>query len=46
MRESTVMLLVAGDLRVALASTHLPLRDVPDSLTRKGLRKGTASPCR
>ena len=34
-----VMLLVAGDLRVALASTHLPLRDVPDSLTRKGLRK-------
>ena len=28
-----VMLLVAGDLRVALASTHLPLRDVPDYLT-------------
>ena len=37
--QSPVMLLVAGDLRVALASTHLPLRDVPDSLTRKGLRK-------
>ena len=37
--RSPVMLLVAGDLRVALASTHLPLRDVPDSLTRKGLRK-------
>ena len=36
--QSPVMLLVAGDLRVALASTHLPLRDVPDSLTRKGLR--------
>ena len=28
-----VMLLVAGDLRVALASTHQPLRDVPDYLT-------------
>jgi len=28
-----VMLLVAGDLRVALASTHLPLRDVPAYLT-------------
>ncbi len=28
-----VMLLVAGDLRVALASTHLPLRDVPEYIT-------------
>ncbi|MDH5456794.1 MAG: 4-hydroxythreonine-4-phosphate dehydrogenase PdxA [Gammaproteobacteria bacterium] len=28
-----VMMLVAGDLRVALASTHLPLRDVADYLT-------------
>ena len=28
-----VMLLVADNLRVALASTHLPLRDVPDYLT-------------
>lgn len=28
-----VMLLVAGDLRVALASTHLPLREVPDYIT-------------
>jgi 4-hydroxythreonine-4-phosphate dehydrogenase len=28
-----VMLLVAGELRVALASTHLPLRQVPDFLT-------------
>ena len=27
-----VMMLVAGDLRVALASTHLPLRDVADYL--------------
>ena len=28
-----VMMLVAGDLRVALATTHLPLRDVPDAIT-------------
>jgi len=34
-----VMLLVAGDLRVALASTHLPLRDVADYLTQEGLRE-------
>jgi 4-hydroxythreonine-4-phosphate dehydrogenase len=33
-----VMLLVADDLRVALASTHLPLRDVPDYLTQDRLR--------
>ncbi len=33
-----VMLLVAGDLRVALATTHLPLREVPDALTRTRLR--------
>jgi 4-hydroxythreonine-4-phosphate dehydrogenase len=32
-----VMLLVAGDLRVALASTHMPLREVPDYLTRDRL---------
>jgi len=32
-----VMMLVAGDLRVALASTHLPLRDVPDYITRDRL---------
>ncbi len=37
--ELPVMLLVAGDLRVALATTHLPLRDVPDSLTKNNLRK-------
>ena len=35
----SVMLLVAGDLRVALASTHLPLREVPDYLTRDGIRE-------
>ena len=34
-----VMLLVAGDLRVALASTHIPLREVPGYLTQSGLRK-------
>jgi 4-hydroxythreonine-4-phosphate dehydrogenase len=28
-----VMLLVAGDLRVALATTHLPLRAVPDAIS-------------
>ncbi len=33
-----VMLLVAGDLRVALATTHLPLRDVADSLSQDKLR--------
>lgn len=34
-----VMLLVAGDLRVALATTHLPLRDVADSLSQDTLRE-------
>lgn len=33
-----VMLLVADKLRVALASTHLPLREVPDYITRDRLR--------
>ncbi len=32
-----VMLLVADRLRVALATTHLPLRQVPDALTIDGL---------
>jgi len=31
--EHPVMMLTAGDLRVALASTHMPLRDVADYLT-------------
>ncbi len=31
--DEVVMLLVADQLRVALATTHLPLRDVPDALT-------------
>ncbi len=32
-----VMMLVAGSLRVALVSTHLPLRAVPDYITQKRL---------
>jgi len=36
--QSPVMLLVAGNLRVALATTHLPLREVPERLTSNGLR--------
>jgi 4-hydroxythreonine-4-phosphate dehydrogenase len=32
-----VMMLVAGDLRVALATTHLPLREVPGAIHREGL---------
>lgn len=31
--SDVVMLLLAGDLRVALATTHLPLREVPDAIT-------------
>lgn len=33
-----VMLLVSGDMRVALATTHLPLRDVAGALTQEGLQ--------
>jgi 4-hydroxythreonine-4-phosphate dehydrogenase len=32
-----VMMLVGGGLRVALATTHLPLKDVPAAITREGL---------
>jgi len=32
--EDVLMLLVAGELRVALATTHLPLRAVADAITR------------
>jgi 4-hydroxythreonine-4-phosphate dehydrogenase len=32
-----VMMLVGGDLRVALATTHLALQDVPAAITREGL---------
>lgn len=33
--ETPVMLLVAGTLRVALVTTHLPLKDVPAAITRE-----------
>ena len=33
-----VMLLAAGDLRIALATTQLPLRDVPNAITADRLR--------
>ena len=32
-----VMMLVGGGLRVALATTHLPLAEVPGAITREGL---------
>ena len=32
-----VMMLVGGGLRVALATTHLALKDVPSAITRQGL---------
>jgi 4-hydroxythreonine-4-phosphate dehydrogenase len=32
-----VMMLVGGGLRVALATTHLPLKEVPAAITREGL---------
>lgn len=32
-----VMMLVAGHLRVALATTHIPLREVADAITQQGL---------
>jgi 4-hydroxythreonine-4-phosphate dehydrogenase len=34
-----VMLLAAGSLRVALATTHLPLSQVPQAITREGLQR-------
>ena len=34
-----VMMLVDGDLRIALASTHMPLREVPDYLTKDSIRE-------
>ena len=33
-----VMMLAAGELRIALATTHLPLREVPDAITADLLR--------
>ena len=37
--EDVVMLLVAGTLRVALATTHLPLKEVPDAITEPLLER-------
>lgn len=34
-----VMLLVGGGMRVALATTHLPLKDVAAAITREGLER-------
>ncbi|MFQ5697072.1 MAG: 4-hydroxythreonine-4-phosphate dehydrogenase PdxA [Myxococcota bacterium] len=36
-RERAVMLLAGGQLRVALATIHCPLREVPERITRAGL---------
>jgi len=35
--SQVVMMLVGGGMRVALATTHLPLREVPDAITRDSL---------
>jgi 4-hydroxythreonine-4-phosphate dehydrogenase len=35
--SQVVMMLVGGGMRVALATTHLPLREVPDAITRQSL---------
>ncbi len=37
--KKVVMLLVADNLRVALATTHLPLRQVADAITQTGLKQ-------
>lgn len=39
--ERVVMMLVGGGLRVALATTHLPLKDVSAALTRDSLAQTT-----
>ena len=35
--KQVVMMLVGGGMRVALATTHLPLKDVPQAITRNSL---------
>ncbi len=40
--EDVVMLLVAGGLRVALATTHLPLKEVPSAITEPLLERRLA----
>ena len=44
--DDVVMLLVAGDLRVALATTHLPLASVSASLTQELLTRRLKILCR
>jgi 4-hydroxythreonine-4-phosphate dehydrogenase len=39
--EQVVMMLTTGDLRVALVTTHLPLRDVADAITADRLERVT-----
>ena len=41
-RAHVVMMLVGGGLRVALATTHLPLADVPRAITRESARADAA----
>ena len=36
--KKVVMMLATGDLRVALVTTHLPLREVPDAITFENVR--------
>lgn len=36
--DQVVMMLATGQLRVALATTHLPLKDVPAAITKDSLR--------
>ncbi len=40
-----VMMLAGGGLRVALASTHLALKDVPAAITREGLERSLRVLC-
>ncbi|WNW12146.1 4-hydroxythreonine-4-phosphate dehydrogenase PdxA [Pseudomonas sp. DTU_2021_1001937_2_SI_NGA_ILE_001] len=39
--EQVVMMLATGDLRVALVTTHLPLREVADAITAERLERVT-----
>ena len=39
--DQVVMMLATGDLRVALVTTHLPLRDVADAITAERLERVT-----
>lgn len=38
-----LMMLAAGDLRVALVTTHVPLRAVPDAITSASLRRAATT---